>query len=249
LCNDGKDNNGDGKIDAQDPSCYKMTVLTSSKCKKQYCNTNTLKKMFMWYNVNVVDYNTDAGKKLYNELVKKNWSQTLPTFLFNKKHAYVNQMKQFIKNVNLSNEKYQINIPQFKYDPSIEACATNCNASPACKKILACNKTDKPKVELFVMAYCPYGTQAEKWILGVSKLLKGKIDFSVKFVNYDMHWPKSVAEDTLQHCIQKVEPTKYDNYLTCFLAKWDTKNCKVKAKLDMNKENVCIKNTNKKMFV
>jgi len=245
LCNDGKDNNGDGKIDAQDPSCYKMTVLTSSKCKEQYCSEQSYKNMFMWYNVNVVDYNTDEGKKLYDELVKENWSQTLPTFLFNKKQNYVDQMKQFVKEVNLANWKYQINIPQFKYDPSIEACATDCNASPACKKLLACNKTDKPKVELFVMAYCPYGTQAEKWILGVSKLLKDKIDFSIKFVNYAMHGKKEVDENNLQYCVQKTEPTKYNNYLTCFLWNGKTEDCRKQAKLDMKKENACIEDVKK----
>ena len=249
LCNDGKDNNGDGKIDAQDPSCYKMTVLTSSKCKAQYCSKQTLKNMFMWYNVNIVDYDTPTGKNLYNELVKKNGSQTLPTFLFDKKHAYVNQMKQFVKEVNLNWWKYQINIPQFKYNPDIEACATNCNASPACKKLLSCNKTNKPKVELFVMSYCPFWTQAEKWILWVAKLLKGKIDFSVKFVDYDMHGKKSVDEDTLQHCIQKEEPTKYDKYLTCFLEAGKTEQCRKEAKLDMNKENACIKATDKKFNI
>ncbi len=249
LCNDGKDNNGNGLIDAKDPSCYKMTVLTSSKCKEQYCSDQAYKSMFMWYHVNVVDYDTPQGKKLYNELVKKNWSQTLPTFLMNKKHSYLNQMKQFVKEVDLDWEKYQINIPQFKYNPAIEACSTNCNASPACKKLLSCNKTDKPKVELFVMAYCPYGTQAEKWILGVSKLLKWKINFSVKFVDYDMHGKKSIDEDTLQHCIQKEEPTKYDTYLTCFLKAWKTQECRKEAKLNMNKENTCIKATDKKYNV
>ena len=249
LCNDGKDNNGNGLIDAKDPSCYEMTVLTSSKCKKQYCSPQLYKTMFMGYHVNIVDYDTPQGKKLYNELVKKNGGQTLPTFLINKKHAYLNQMQQFVKEVNLSWEKYQINIPQFKYDPSIEACSTNCNASPACKKLLSCNKTDKPTVDLFVMAHCPFGTQAEKWILGVAKLLKWKINFSVKFVDYDMHGKSSLDEDTLQHCIQKVEPQKYYKYLTCYLAAGNTDKCEKEAKLDMAKENACIKATDKKYNV
>jgi len=246
LCNDGKDNNDNGKIDEQDSTCYKMTVLSSIKCKEPYCNIDGLKKMFMWYNINVVNYNTDEGKDLYNKLVKKNGSQTLPTFLFNKQKDYMTQMKQFItENKEDSEYKYQINIPQFKYDPSIETCAKDCNASPACKKILACNKTDKPKVELFVMSYCPYGTQAEKWILGVSKLLKDKIDFSIKFVNYSMHGKKEIDENNLQYCIQKEEPTKYNDYLTCFLWNGKTEDCKKEAKLDMKKENTCIEGVKK----
>ena len=41
-------------------------------------------------------------------------------------------------------------------------------------------KSDKPLVELFVMAYCPYGTQAEKGLIPVIELLGDKIDASIK---------------------------------------------------------------------
>ena len=244
LCNVDKDTNWDWLTWANDPTCYSMTVLTSKKCTEPYCSAQAYNNMFMWYHVNVVYYNTPDGKKLYSELVKKNGSQTLPTFLFTKKHSYVKakQFENFVKTVNLSEWKYQINIPEFKYDPSIEACANNCNASPACKKLLSCNKTDKPNVELFVMAYCPFGTQAEKWIIPVVNLLWNKIDFKIRFTNYDMHpneW--SVQEDLLQHCIQKVQSKKYISYLTCFLNNHDTKWCESKTKLDMKKVNECVK--------
>jgi len=65
-------------------------------------------------------------------------------------------MKQFVKEINLPDYKYQINIPQFKYDPNIQACDKDCNASESCKKLLKCNKSDKPTVELFVMSHCPF---------------------------------------------------------------------------------------------
>lgn len=35
-------------------------------------------------------------------------------------------------------------------------------------------KSDKPKVELFVMSHCSYGTQIEKGIVPVAKLLRDK---------------------------------------------------------------------------
>jgi hypothetical protein len=180
LCNDGKDNNGDGKVDAQDPSCYKMTILTSDKCKEQYCNPMMLWQMFMGYAVKVLDIHTDEGKKLYDELKNVNKEQYLPTFLFDKQKDYLKNLSKFIKEVNLSWYKYQLNVPEFKYDPSIEACATDCNASPSCKKLLTCNKTDKPNVDLYVMSYCPFGTQAEKGILQAANTLKWKINFNVK---------------------------------------------------------------------
>jgi homospermidine synthase len=99
------------------------------------------------------------------------------------------------------------------------------------------------------MSYCPFGTQAEKGILPVINLLKDKIDFKVKFVNYSMHGKKEIEENTLQYCIQKVEPNKYNDYLTCFLKAGNSKDCIKEAKLDMNKINTCIENTKKKFNI
>ena len=86
-------------------------------------------------------------------------------------------------------------------------------------------KTDKPKVELFVMAYCPYGTQIEKGMLPVANLLGAKIDFSVKFVNYAMHGDKEVYEELLQYCIMQQQPAKYNTYLACFLGAGNATAC------------------------
>lgn len=80
-------------------------------------------------------------------------------------------------------------------------------------------KTDKPTVELFVMSYCPYGTQMEKGILPVVSALGDKIDYSLKFVDYAMHGDKEIDENLRQYCIQKNQPTKLSTYLTCFLKK------------------------------
>ena len=86
-------------------------------------------------------------------------------------------------------------------------------------------KTEKPKVELFVMTHCPFGTMAEKGILPAVKLLGDKVDFSVKFVNYAMHGQTEIDEQLLQHCMQKEAEDKYLEYLECFLAEGDTERC------------------------
>jgi hypothetical protein len=80
-------------------------------------------------------------------------------------------------------------------------------------------KTDKPTVELFVMSYCPYGTQIEKGILPVISALGTKIDYKLKFVSYAMHDKKELDENLRQYCIQKNQPAKLSAYLTCFLKK------------------------------
>jgi len=78
-------------------------------------------------------------------------------------------------------------------------------------------KTDKPVVELFVMSYCPYGTQIVKGILPVLDTLRTKIDYKMKFVDYAMHDKKEIDENLKQYCIQKNEPKKLSAYLKCFL--------------------------------
>jgi len=78
-------------------------------------------------------------------------------------------------------------------------------------------KTDKPTVELFVMSYCPYGTQAEKGILPAIRELGTTVDFKVRFVSYSMHGEKEVLENLNQYCIETEQPDKYLKYLACFL--------------------------------
>ena len=80
-------------------------------------------------------------------------------------------------------------------------------------------RADVPDVKLFVMSYCPYGTQIEKGILPVLDVLGDKIKFDLKFVDYAMHDKKEMDENTRQYCIQKNEPAKLNSYMKCFLKK------------------------------
>ena len=78
-------------------------------------------------------------------------------------------------------------------------------------------KSDKPVVELFVMSYCPYGTQAEKGIIPVAELLGDKIDFRIRYVYYAMHGEKEITENLREYCIQEIAPEKFLDYMNCFL--------------------------------
>ena len=102
-------------------------------------------------------------------------------------------------------------------------------------------KSDKPKVELFVMSHCPYGTQAEKGMLPVANLLKDKIDFEIKFVYYAMHGETEVKEQMNQVCLEKEQSDKFRTYLTCFLDAGDGEKCLTEAKVDSAKLSACVK--------
>lgn len=109
--------------------------------------------------------------------------------------------------------------------------AMDMNAEPAATDKTAADatpakevpKSDKPEVKLFVMSYCPYGTQIEKGILPVITALGSKINFTLEFVDYSMHNDnatgdrKELDENLRQYCIQKNQPTKLAAYLACFL--------------------------------
>jgi len=93
-------------------------------------------------------------------------------------------------------------------------------------------KSDKPEVELYVFTYCPYGTQSEKGIVPVLKLLGDKIDFKLRQVGA-MHDPKGCSgadcyeslEAKRQLCIEKEYPTKLLDYINNFALNAEIGNC------------------------
>lgn len=114
----------------------------------------------------------------------------------------------------------------------------------------------KPKVDLFVMAYCPYGLQMEKAFLPAYDLLKNKADMTIKFVYYSMHGKKEIDENTRQYCIQKEQPSKYSAYLSCFFsagqndgteANYDS--CLTKAGVNKSSLSSCVASTDKQFGI
>jgi hypothetical protein len=110
-------------------------------------------------------------------------------------------------------------------------------------------KNDKPVVELFVMSYCPYGTQIEKGILPVIETLSNKIDYTLKFVDYAMHDKPELNENLVQYCIQKEQPEKLTDYLTCFLDEGNSADCLTTTAINKSKVNNCVSATDKEFKV
>ena len=84
-------------------------------------------------------------------------------------------------------------------------------------------KTDKPTVQLYVMAFCPYGVQAENAMKPVVDLLGSKADIKVHFITtvsgttpdtvQSLHGSVEAQEDMRQVCIMKYYDQKtYWNY-------------------------------------
>ncbi|MCX6744125.1 MAG: hypothetical protein NTX82_01220 [Candidatus Parcubacteria bacterium] len=132
-------------------------------------------------------------------------------------------------------QSYDVDKPA---DQNTNAAASN--TTPASQPI---PKNDKPVVELFVMAYCPYGTQAEKGILPVVNTLKDKINFQVKFCDYSMHGKQEVDEQLNQYCIETEQSGKYLSYLKCFLDAGKGADCLKSTGIDETKMKTCVGKT------
>lgn len=101
-------------------------------------------------------------------------------------------------------------------------------------------KSDKPRVELFVMSHCPFGTQAEKGMIPAVKALGDKIDFKTRFVYYAMHPSQGEVEEQLnQYCIQKEQNDKFIDYLGCFLKEGNGEACLTETGIDQTKLKDC----------
>lgn len=112
-------------------------------------------------------------------------------------------------------------VPEAIYVDEVKAAAA-AEGDSATAPAAEVTKSAKPVVELFVMSYCPYGTQAEKAIIPALEALDGSVDFQLKFVNYAMHGEKEVKENLLQYAISKDYPQQLIPYLKAFLTAGDS---------------------------
>lgn len=131
--------------------------------------------------------------------------------------------------------------------PVAAASAPSNQDAPAAPPVVT--KADKPKVELFVMSYCPFGLQMEKAYLPVMDLLKGKAEMDIKFVSYAMHELKEVEENTRQYCIEKDQNSLYPAYLKCFTASGDFKSCVGSVGVNQSRMNSCVAEANKQFGI
>jgi len=110
-------------------------------------------------------------------------------------------------------------------------------------------KTAKPEVELYVMAYCPYGVQMEKGIIPAVEALGNKIDFKLKFTSYAMHGKKELDEQLTQYCINQQDSGKLLVYLTCFDISSNSAQCLTQTGINSTKINSCVSATDKQYKV
>ncbi len=89
-------------------------------------------------------------------------------------------------------------------------------------------KSARPVADLYVMSFCPYGTQAEAVMKPVVDLLGKKADIRIRYITQvtgttpssveSLHGAPEAVEDLRQACVNKYYPDKFWPYLDAFNA-------------------------------
>lgn len=257
LCN-SFDEMPDACSDIPEPVEVNLIVLSDERCATCESRVNSLvanlKSLFPGLKVDYLDYMDADGKALYEDANL----DLLPAFLLDESveqgEGYAN-VQSYLQDLG----EYKLLIVGSDFDPSKEICdnevddnkdgRVDCDDADCDGEFVCMAKRDVPKVELFVMSHCPYGTQTEKGFLPVVELMGNKIDFKVKFVNYAMHGEKELDEQTLQYCIQEEQNDKFIPYLTCFLEEGNTDDCLTELAVDQDMLDDCIAATDEEFKI
>ncbi|MCD6216059.1 MAG: hypothetical protein J7J92_03230 [Candidatus Aenigmarchaeota archaeon] len=250
---------GKGGLSTNHATGLTLTVVTSDKCNS--CDSSQIveavKRLFSGIKVNTISYE-NGGKAIVDKMGIK----MLPAYIFSADVKNEGNFSLVEKTLEEKNGEYYI-IPDAvgsSFDPLHESeCSDgedddndgkiDCN-DPDCSTSFKCvEKRETPEVDLFVMAYCPYGTQTEKAFLPVLELLGDKIDFNLRFVYYAMHGKKELDEQLRQYCIQKEQKSKLLPYLRCFLEAGKSEECLNKTNINKDALNSCINKTDKEFKV
>jgi len=109
------------------------------------------------------------------------------------------------------------------------------------------DKVDKPKLQAFVVSYCPFGLQMQRILAPVDGLLGEVADIEVRYIGdvvdgeiTAMHGEEEADENHRQICIREEQEDKFWDYLVCFLKEGDTEGCLDTAGIDKNELSDCM---------
>jgi 2-hydroxychromene-2-carboxylate isomerase len=170
----------DAKCSYEDDALVKLTVLTSADCAT--CDPTpliaALRNAFINMDVSVVDSSSKEGEAL----AKKYSLVKAPSFVFeNLENAYMwknnpNVPPAFKQAGTAYVLRDEVTGAKYVLDETVRAEME--------AKIGVVKGDNKPQIDFYVMAYCPYGNMAEEAIEPVYQLLKDKAEFNPHYVIY-----------------------------------------------------------------
>lgn len=137
------------------------------------------------------------------------------------------------------------------------------NANPA-QAGASLQKTDKPLLEAYVVSSCPYGLQMQRAFADAVKNIPSLAsDVEIRYIGdiasgkiESMHGPEEAQENLRQICIREEQPSKYWNYISCYMQKTtataasgmplgDSTGCQASTGVDTAKLSACVSNPSK----
>ncbi|MBI3782135.1 MAG: DsbA family protein [Deltaproteobacteria bacterium] len=154
------------------PPAVAGVILSDKRCAK--CDTSRieprLKQDLAGLQVKYVDYMSDEGKKLYNDLRKAQPDfKFLPAVLLDKAVEKDEEGYGALKNFMRPIGDWQEVKFGGQFDPTAEICdnkvdddgngKTDCD-DESCRQSMSCRQARPKTLEMFVMSQCPYGAKA-----------------------------------------------------------------------------------------
>jgi len=136
----------------------------------------------------------------------------------------------------------------------------NANAGQTSPKAAAAvQKTAKPSLEAFVVSSCPFGLQMQRAITEAVKNAPSLAsNIIIRYIGSisggvisSMHGPEEAQENLRQICIRQEQPTKFYNYISCYMKKTtataasgmplgDSTSCQASTGIDTAKLGACV---------
>jgi len=114
-------------------------------------------------------------------------------------------------------------------------------------------KSDTPKLEAFLVSYCPFGLQMQRILTEIVKEIPQLKDYvKVRYMGsiadgkiMSMHGEHEAQENLRQICIREEQGDKYWDYISCFIKDGNTTRCLNEAKINTEKLNACMQDRNR----
>jgi len=114
-------------------------------------------------------------------------------------------------------------------------------------------KSESPKLEAFVVSYCPFGLQMLRILNEIVKNIPELENYiEVRYIGgisdgkiISMHGEKEAEENLRQICIREEQENKFWAYISCFIKDGNASRCLNEAKIDVEKLRACMQDENR----
>jgi 2-hydroxychromene-2-carboxylate isomerase len=234
--------------DVAPPPEVKAVLLEDRRCEDpRLCDVTRelgfLGLLIPTLDVAVVDFSSDEGRRLYDEVVDAEGPRQLPLLLFDSALAgYPAVLDQMREHLLEHGGGYLMPLGE-GWDPLAEICdnevddngdgAIDCDDA-ACAESLTCREEIAGRLDLFMMSQCPFATEV---IPSLDHFLdhfgrdRKQVDLELQFIGRivdgeptSMHGQTEVAEDLRMACAQSLYRSryKYMGYVACRAADYES---------------------------